>query len=69
MLDVGIRNVLSVGVALRKVGSWKQAYLYNPEQLLLTATSNMATTLCNFLDIGYLTATTVGSPTTFYVTV
>lgn len=69
MLDSTIRNVLSVSVVLRKVGSWKQSFLYNPEQLILKATSNLAIAPFNFVDVGYIGANRVNKPTVFYLTI
>lgn len=64
-LNITTRNTLYVSVILKRVGSWKEGYLYNPQQLTFKQTSSLSATLFQSVNVGYLGANAVGQPTTF----
>lgn len=68
-LNTTNRNTLYVSVLLKQVGSWKQGYLYNPQQLILRQTYPLLTTSFGFISLGYIGINTVGRPSSFSITI
>jgi hypothetical protein len=68
-LSTTLRNTVFVSVVIKQLGSWKEGYLYNPEQLTLKQTYPLSTTAYSSVSVGYFGMNEVGKPTTFQLTV
>jgi hypothetical protein len=54
---------------IKKIGSWKSAYLYDPAQLILKSTTPLGATTYSALSLGFGISNIVGTPTTFFLSV
>lgn len=67
-LPTNLRNTVSISVILKKVGDYREAFLYNPTKKILLSTSPLSTVAPTLLDIQYTGSKTVGMPTTLEIT-